>query len=546
MSGLTYAEPELLRICSGLGAREAGGPLSPAEVRLIRQAQTPDKEALRAIIRDVHNAIRAGEDPLGQRFTEARGQVARRELGAFYTDPAIVDAMMRWVTRQRPAEVIDCGSGTGRFAIAAASLPSVTSVIAVEIDPLACLIARANIAALGLHTVKVLNADFTTLCLPDMRGKRAFVGNPPYVRHHGLTADQKHRAHRLAAALGVKWSGLAGLHAHFILNAAALARPGDVLCFITSAEWLDVNYGRGIRELVLDGLRAEEIHLLSQSSAAFADAAATAVILCARAGGEGEEIRVRTASSVSGLTQFTSGGRLVSRTDLRAAPVWGRIIRQQYRHRELAGRIPLGSVARVHRGAVTGANGYFVMTRERAQELGLPNCVRPVLTGAEEILRSGGMVRDNPQRMVLLCPPPLEQLADSDRDALLRYIASGEERGVHRTYVASHRSPWWRPQVKEPPPIVATYMARQAPAFALNPDGLLILNVVHGLYPRSPLDEAQLADLVHTLNQMRDSYRGFGRTYQGGLEKFEPREMERLLLTVRDPGRCSMLCDAPA
>jgi len=78
-------------------------------------------------------------------------------------------------------------------------------------------------------------------------------------------------------------------------------------------------------------------------------------------------------------------------------------------------------------------------------------------------------------------------------------------------------------------------MTRQAPAFALNPDGLATLNVVHGLFPKVPLDNEQLAGLVRFLNAHREQFRGEGRTYQGGLEKFEPREMENL--QVPTPGR---------
>ncbi len=71
-------------------------------------------------------------------------------------------------------------------------------------------------------------------------------------------------------------------------------------------------------------------------------------------------------------------------------------------------------------------------------------------------------------------------------------------------------------------------MARQAPLFALNPDGLAVVNVAHGLYPREKLSQEQLAALVACLNGARDTFRGNGRTYHGGLEKFEPREVEAL------------------
>jgi adenine-specific DNA-methyltransferase len=71
-------------------------------------------------------------------------------------------------------------------------------------------------------------------------------------------------------------------------------------------------------------------------------------------------------------------------------------------------------------------------------------------------------------------------------------------------------------------------MARQAPVFALNPDRLSLLNIGHGLYPTIPMEEPELRQLVTRLNDVRESFRGQGRTYQGGLEKFEPREMEAL------------------
>lgn len=453
--------------------------------------------------------------------------------------------MLAWVSLQEAGEIVDCGAGSGRFALAAAKLPMVESVIGVETDPLACLIMRANAAVLKIQTLRVVRADFTTLSLPATSRRRAFVGNPPYVRHHGLAADQKKRCQRVAADLGIKLSGLAGLHAHFIVAAAAAMHPGDVLCFITAAEWLDVNYGSGVRALMLDGLRAEEVHLLDARTPAFEDAASTAVIVCARSGGTAEWIRFKTARSLSSLVRLGVGGRLVSMSDLEGARSWGRIARNEYSKPSTDDNIPLGSVARVHRGAVTGANDFFVMTPQQTKMLAIENCVRPVLSSAEEVLVANGIVRRSDRTRVILCPPEPPVLKPRERDALNAYIAIGHDRGIHERYVPAHRSPWWRPQLLAPPPVVATYMARQAPVFALNPDGLHILNVLHGIYPLKPLSDDQLVELVMELNALRETYKGRGRTYLGGLEKFEPREMERLRLGIDSVRKFAMLCDAP-
>ena len=55
-----------------------------------------------------------------------------------------------------------------------------------------------------------------------------------------------------------------------------------------------------------------------------------------------------------------------------------------------------------------------------------------------------------------------------------------------------------------------------------------LINIAHGLYPRDPMTERARTTLVQFL-QANISQRS-GRTYAGGLTKFEPREMERLIV----------------
>ena len=71
-------------------------------------------------------------------------------------------------------------------------------------------------------------------------------------------------------------------------------------------------------------------------------------------------------------------------------------------------------------------------------------------------------------------------------------------------------------------------MARRPPAFVVNKADARHINVAHGLYPREGLSERARKTLVDYL-QTNISQRS-GRTYAGGLTKFEPREMERLIV----------------
>jgi hypothetical protein len=71
-------------------------------------------------------------------------------------------------------------------------------------------------------------------------------------------------------------------------------------------------------------------------------------------------------------------------------------------------------------------------------------------------------------------------------------------------------------------------MARRVPAFVRNRAGAHLLNIAHGIYPRETLSEEMLLRLADALRS--SVRRDQGRTYSGGLTKFEPREIERIPL----------------
>jgi len=436
--------------------------------------------------------------------------------------------MVSWVLKQSPERVVDPGCGSGRFSAEIVRNAPELEVWSLDLDPLQTLITRAALAVLGASNAHVLQADYLEVHLPGSHGRTAFVSNPPYVRHHGLTPTAKAWGAITAGKLGHRFSGLAGLHAHFFLATAQLGRPGDVGCFVTSAEWLDVGYGSIVRSLLLNGLGGQALHVVEPSTAAFDDAQTTAVITCFRFGSTPEMVRVRRVSSANELSQLDEG-RAVPRAEFAKSARWTPLTKDR-RIRDHSLR-PLGELVDVHRGMVTGANDYFVFTRERAAALGiLPWCV-PVISDGKEILETSGVIRNSAERKMLLrVPKDIDRSAFPALDAYLRLgeTPAGDPRTISNRYISSHRRPWWYMGSQEAPPIVASYMARQAPVFALNPDGLALINIAHGLYPKKQMTLDELHELVAYLNLVRDTFRGQGRTYQGGLEKFEPREMEAL------------------
>ncbi len=459
---------------------------------------------------------------MGEEYCALREAAERRSAGAFYTPTALVRAMTRWALEREPDRVVDAGCGSGRFSLHAASAG--VGVLAIDIDPISTLICRANLAAVGQDRVRVLHGDYLTASIPTIGGRTAYIGNPPYVRHHALSCDTKHWGRRVANDLRLPPPGLAGLHVYFMLATMLHAAHGDVGTFVTNAEWLDVGYGRTVRQALLDGLGGLAVHLVAPETTVFGDAMTTAAITCFEVGAEPDHVSMRVLHGLPGATELSGPAHRVPRTVLTSETRWSALCHAKPRTRRTSSR-RLGDLVRVSRGVATGCNAFFVMSPHEARLRELEPWTTPALTRAREVLGAAGVVRADASKSVLLNADPDTDLRSSVSGALRRYIEEGEAAGVCAAYLCQHRKPWWRLDAKAAP-MVATYMARRPPAFALNPDAMPSVNVVHGLFPKIPMAAEEMHALVAYLNAFASDVAGAGRVYHGGLRKLEPREME--------------------
>ncbi len=279
---------------------------------------------------------------------------------------------------------------------------------------------------------------------------------------------------------------------HFFLATAARARPGDRGAFITSSEWLDTNYGRLVRELLLDGLGGEAIHVLEPTAAPFEDAAVTAAITCFRAGRPPGAVRLRRVGEVGRLGAL-DGGRPVPAERLREARRWSPLTRAARAVPE--DHIELGDLVRVHRGAVTGRNSTWVVRRDETDLP--PEVLFPSVTRAREIFEAGGALASTGHlRLVVDLPADLDAFAGAELRRIEGFLARARRDGADRGYIARARRAWWSVGLREPAPILATYMARRPPAFTRNLAGARHINIAHGLYPRVELPEPAIERLL--------------------------------------------------
>lgn len=463
-----------------------------------------------------------GGDPLGDYFIESVSAAERRIHGATFTPPWLIGLQIEQIAAKCvPERVVDAGAGSGRYALRAAQRWPEACVIAVESDP---ALAEAILITAEAANVKieVVCGDYLSLHLPPIDGRTAFVGNPPYVRHHDISKEDKAWYSAQMEKLGLPHSQLAGLHIYFYLKSYLLSQPGDVGCFISAAEWMETNYGRSMRALFC--MMGGDILLrVNPAERIFHDALTTSVIASWWVGGD-QDVTVCDLTLGAVQTRFKA-----SHAQLLALTKWpghG----HDFQEEDRTGPV-LGDFFRISRGQVTGCNEVWIATPETARLIPDRYLFRCV-TDASEIIESNGCLSDaSKMRRVIDLPMDLSELSASERKTVDSFLQVAEFVGAKKSYIAQHRNPWWRVGLKPPPAIVMSYMGRRPPSFARNTCGARLLNIAHGLTPLRPMSATAQERFVRWLN--RNVAVTTGRTYGGGMVKFEPGDAMRILVPAQ-------------
>ena len=98
-----------------------------------------------------------------------------------------------------------------------------------------------------------------------------------------IPATEKQQIHDgFEQRLGIRFNGLAALHVLFLVRAIEVAADGARIAFITPSDWLDVGYGKKVKEFLLARAEVEAIVLIEESQLFFEGVLTTAAITLIR------------------------------------------------------------------------------------------------------------------------------------------------------------------------------------------------------------------------------------------------------------------------
>lgn len=378
------------------------------------------------------------------------------------------------------------------------------------------------------------------------------VANPPYVRHHHIDGEKKKELQKeVMQSTGIKISGLAGLYCYFLILSEKWLADGALSCWLIPSEFLDVNYGKAIKQYLLECVDLLCVHKFKADDVQFDDALVSSTIIFFRKGKPSEkEIEFSCGEDVN----VPSRKMKIERKRLTVSCKWSNLFVEDSTNYSSNDDCKLGNFFTVKRGIATGDNSFFVMNMDTIEKYHIPSkFLKPVLPSPrylkEDIISSDndGNVALAQKQYLFSCNLP-EDVLKEKYPSVWEYIQEGVKRGVNKGYICSHRPLWYFCEDRKPAPFVVPYMGRGDSSkkmfrFILNKTKAITTNVYLLLYPKDNYlkcltDTKLLNEVWQTLNEVTsEQFATNGREYGGGLHKLEPKE----LLNIKVPSLPSLL-----
>jgi hypothetical protein len=245
----------------------------------------------RAFVEEIHefDFSRLDYEVIGTMVERLISPEERHKYGQYYTRVEVVDLINSFAIQTGEEAVMDPACGGGTFLVRAYArkreLASYTShaqrlqdLYGVDVSRFATHLTTINLATRDLvddrNYPQIVREDYfevlpqnTFISLPSkvtsgglgksqsrdvqIQSLDAVVGNPPYVEQEDLSASQKERYSRISRAEGAKLRKRSDLHCYFWPHSLSFLKDEGYLCFITSSQWLDTDYGFKLQDWIL-------------------------------------------------------------------------------------------------------------------------------------------------------------------------------------------------------------------------------------------------------------------------------------------------------
>lgn len=478
--------------------------------------------------------------------SERLSDTRRKDLGAFYTPPALTDFAVRWAIASPAARVVDpsCGdaafllSATERLKLLGAGSAALGDKInGVDLNDDAIATSRLLLDRAGASGATLIRSNFFDVTQRELPPVDAVVGNPPYVRYQLFRDENREAGLKAAAREGVLLPRLTSSWAPFVVHASSFVKPGGKIALVLPGELLHVGYAAAVRDYLLRTY--SDLTIITFEEKVFPGALEEVVLVLGTKGGADGQLRVLR---LNGLADLKGDPERVLRASRKVTLAPGQrwltaLLEDAAVSAALAvpqaeGFVALGQLCKVDIGVVTGANSFFVVDDKARRLHELPR--RVLMKAVSKASHVQGLAfRDEDWHGQAAAGAPahlvvIDEAKLSD-PAVAKYVALGKRQGLPKRYKCRTREPWHLVPYVKKPDLFLTYMSHVAPRLVVNQARATHTNTIHGVFLHDEVLAEPLA--VAWLNSATLlSAEIEGRSYGGGVLKMEPGEAVNVLV----------------
>ncbi|MDE6755430.1 MAG: hypothetical protein K2J82_12595, partial [Muribaculaceae bacterium] len=275
------------------------------------------------------------------------------------------------------------------------------------------------------------------------------------------------------------------------------------------------------------------IHSYDNSDLQFSDALVSSSILVFRKSkNKNEYVKFSWGANINNPDKTI----IIKKTELNPIEKWNYSFLLN-RNAYAESKFTIGTFFNIKRGIATGDNSFFILNKKTIDEFDIPLQVLSPLIPPPRKLQSKIYTKKNAKEdsLYLLSSHETISTIKEQHIGLYEYLEKGISDGVHLRANCKNRDPWYGLEKRPSAPILVSYMGRDTNTsdipikFILNLSDGIATNSYLCLYPKDeylPLDKDAYKNIWNILSSIpKDVLLAFGRSYGGGLLKWEPKEL---------------------
>jgi adenine-specific DNA methylase len=437
--------------------------------------------------------------------------------GVFYTPNSVAQLLARRAVEKYPSSIFDPACGNGALLGAAAE-----QLTRSHSTHKPCFVGCDRFRSKNVPSfIKFIHSDFFAYEPSDKFD--VILTNPPYVQSSKIDRATRERYHRkYAEELGLSHN--LDLWVYFLVKCVKHVKEGGLIAAILPWSFLEAEYAQEVRKWLAKSFG--EIEVLVLEGAHFEETVKRVLLVWLHDyGSPARRVRLASAQQCSDTPDFRST----------SMDMWGSenvmVCLNSgadgiYRRLQQADFKPLGEYADIAIGVVTGANRYFIQSKENAARLGfLQGSTLPILTSVKDLDSVAGS--KSPDKVLI-------QFRRMTRKRE-RYVAKGRrlhlKERVHCERRQNQIGSWYKVDPGTAPDAFFTYRVARLPYLILNPNGYQCTNTLHKISFKDSSKTKRKWIQLSLLSIFGQLFLEAGaRHYGNGILKIEPHLLKKALV----------------